>query len=156
MGAPKVPWHFRFWIKVKPVESGCWEWQAGRDEDGYGQFGPTHGHCLRAPKFAYQQFVGDVPDGLIVMHTCDNPPCVRPDHLRLGTYAENTADMFRKGRHPGNGYREKTHCKNGHPLSGENLEFQGAGHRKCRTCRRLTQNRYDARQRTIVKVFPEA
>ena len=78
---------------------GCWEWTGSTiGHMGYGQMAFDGRHML-AHRAAYLFYVDDIPEGMIVMHDCDNPLCVRPDHLRLGTVAENQADMVAKGRH---------------------------------------------------------
>jgi hypothetical protein len=89
----------RFWIQVD--KSGeCWTWTGGCDDDGYGTFtAKIEGRrYLRAHRFSYWLATGTHPLGLWVLHHCDNPPCIRPDHLFLGTAADNNADMFTKGR----------------------------------------------------------
>lgn len=88
----------RFWTKVQQGD-GCWEWQASR-RLGYGRFW-LNGRFVAAHRFAWEQENGSVPEGLEVCHRCDNPPCVRPDHLFLGTTQENINDMVAKGRHRG-------------------------------------------------------
>jgi hypothetical protein len=93
----------RFWDKVEKTD-GCWEWTASRDRYGYGDFryGPERG-CkrVRAHRFAYEIHNGSIPDGLHVLHRCDNPPCVNPDHLFVGSNADNMADKTTKGRATG-------------------------------------------------------
>lgn len=76
---------------------GCWEWTAGRHKYGYGKFSVGHS-TVGAHKVAYELYVGLIPQGMHVCHTCDNPPCVRPDHLFLGTAQDNAQDCIRKGR----------------------------------------------------------
>lgn len=73
----------------------CWPWQGVRRPHGYGQFG-RNGHAHR---HAYELAVESIPPGLVVMHTCDNPPCINPAHLRLGTLMDNWDDMRAKQRH---------------------------------------------------------
>lgn len=122
----------RFWTKVLPVESGCWEWQAGRNEHGYGLFATRRSGRSRAHRVAYERFVGPIPEGLHVLHTCDNPPCVNPAHLFLGTVKDNSKDMMRKGRNR-NQNTGKTVCKHGHALTPDNV-YLSKGKRCCRAC----------------------
>lgn len=88
----------RFWSYV-PVSGrdDCWEWSGQRNENGYGRFksGGTKGPAHR---FAYELINGPIPIGLIIRHTCDNPPCVNPHHLLVGTAADNSRDMVERGR----------------------------------------------------------
>lgn len=77
--------------------SGCWEWQRARDPHGYGRTW-LDGRTFLAHRAAYLLFRGDIPPGLDVCHHCDNPPCINPEHLFLGTHLDNMRDMFAKGR----------------------------------------------------------
>ena len=83
------------------AESGCWEWSASFTRGGYGQFATSKldgRKWYRAHRFAYEAFVGPIPSECVVMHKCDNPRCVNPDHLEVGTQAENIKDRDEKGR----------------------------------------------------------
>lgn len=93
---PKITIQERFWAKVEKG-AGCWEWRAHRIPTGYGTF-EFDGRTVGAHRVAYQLCVGPIPGGLCVCHHCDNPGCVRPDHLFVATRKENMADMVRKGR----------------------------------------------------------
>lgn len=80
----------------------CWNWIAGANEQGRGMFKVSrfgqNGGTLPAPRVAYQLYKGAIPDGFVVMHSCDNPRCVNPAHLSVGTLSENTRDMINKRR----------------------------------------------------------
>src|SRR5574343_1097240 len=84
---------------VVDPDTDCWNWTASRHRDGYGWFGPGgRGRLILAHRWSYERFVGPVPQGLYVLHRCDNPGCVNPDHLFVGTQQDNVDDCIRKGR----------------------------------------------------------
>ena len=88
----------RFEEKYIPAtESGCWLWIAGKNWCGYGKI-YVNGKTEGAHRISYQLYVGPIPDGLCVLHRCDVPSCVNPEHLFLGTNKDNTQDMVKKGR----------------------------------------------------------
>lgn len=86
----------RLWDFVEKTD-GCWEWTGARNEDGYGRL-YTAGENWFTHRYSWVLHNGPIPDGLWVLHHCDNPPCIRPDHLFLGTAATNVADMVAKDR----------------------------------------------------------
>jgi len=92
----------RFWEKVEVGSLDiCWPWKASRNKWGYGRIG-YKGKLVTAPRLSYQLVFGDVPEGLCVCHSCDNPACVNPSHLYLGTFRDNNLDKMSKGRWRGN------------------------------------------------------
>lgn len=89
----------RFWKFVnKKEENECWEWIGGRDDHGYGNFQLGPKCCVKAHRFSYDLNVGEIPHGLMILHKCDNPTCVNPNHLMMGTMKDNVHDMLAKGR----------------------------------------------------------
>ncbi len=92
----------RFWSHVQKAEgAGCWEWQSTLFERGYGSFSMLVDGVKKdrqAHRVSWEMANGAIADGLFVCHRCDNPLCVRPDHLFLGTVQDNNADMIAKGR----------------------------------------------------------
>lgn len=96
--AATIPVEDRFWSFVsKSDDEGCWEWSGHRDKNGYGTLAISS-RPVGAHRVSWTINYGPIPDGLCVLHRCDNPPCVRPDHLFLGTSQDNTIDMIRKNR----------------------------------------------------------
>jgi len=97
----------RFWAKVAKTEDGCWNWTASKRHKGYGAFCyyRDDGTLVqgRAHRYSWEIHNGDIPDGMFVLHSCDNPACVNPDHLFLGTNQDNVDDMMRKGRNVSGG-----------------------------------------------------
>ena len=96
----RAPVEVRFWRQVEKSE-GCWLWIGHRQPSGYGRMtvpvGGGH-RKVRAHRVAWELHNGPIPDGMQVCHRCDNPPCVRPEHLFLGTSQDNTNDKIAKGR----------------------------------------------------------
>lgn len=86
-----------FWDTVDTGGSGCWEWSRFRNKAGYGYF-KWKSKLTMAHRVAYELAIGEIPDGMYVLHKCDNPPCCNPDHLWLGTKDDNNKDKKAKNR----------------------------------------------------------
>jgi hypothetical protein len=88
------------YIKQRTIldkETGCLDWKCSKDKDGYGKAWHK-GKYWRAHRLSYTAFKGDIPEDKVVMHTCDNPSCCNPQHLRIGTHKDNMEDRDQKGR----------------------------------------------------------
>lgn len=135
-----TPLEERVWARVD--KSGeCWIWTGTRYRRGYGSIWVAGRH-KPVHRVVWELVNGPIPTDLQVCHHCDNPPCVRPDHLFLGTRSDNTIDCVRKGRHKSPWSTHKTHCKHGHPFNEANTYWHHGG-RHCRACAR---DRKDARK----------
>lgn len=118
--------------------STCWLWQGPKNQKGYGMTTRFEG-TQYVHRIAYLQKTGISPKGWLVCHHCDVPNCLNPDHLWLGDNFSNQQDAALKKRLRS---QKKTHCKNGHPLSGKNLYICTRGYRECKRCRRDNVRRY--------------
>lgn len=129
----------RFWSKVDK-RSSCWLWTASRRHKGYGAFvwASSSGQIVqgRAHRFSWIIHNGEIPDGLCVLHKCDNPLCVNPAHLFLGSKAENNADMVAKGRHVKGGSKLKSLGLLGRYERGENHHAAKLNHDLVRKIRK--------------------
>lgn len=135
-GRPPKPAVDRFTAKMQPVESGCIEWTGRIDRYGYGQFLPEGGrkaNNMGAHRWAYQHFVGPIPEGFQVDHLCRNRKCVNPEHLEAVTPREN---VMRSPLAPASLNAQKTHCLRGHEFTPDNTQVASNGGRRCVTCRR--------------------
>jgi hypothetical protein len=146
----------RFWVKVdKRGPDECWPWRGAQGAGGYGTIRRAGGGNAPAHRIAYELFVGPIPVGLDIDHTCHDPEtcaggdgcphrgCVNPAHLEPLTHRENVL----RGNTIGRINAAKTHCKRGHPLSGDNLYLRPDGGRQCKACTRMHRIAFDARQK---------
>lgn len=126
-----------FWATLSQDKSGCWLYSGHRDRSGYGRIKrlALQRAPLLAHRYAWMLSRGD-PGELLVLHYCDNPPCCNPDHLFLGTNADNVADMWKKGRQSDPPHPTKECCPKGHPYTEANKAPNGPGSFRCRTCKR--------------------
>lgn len=91
----------RLMMRVEMAPSGCWEWRGTTEKFGYGRMYRREGttrRSLSTHRVSYELHIGPIPSGMCVLHSCDNPPCVNPEHLRLGTRLDNARDREGRGR----------------------------------------------------------
>lgn len=105
-------------------QNGCWEWSGPLNNSGYGIVFQDYNRNGRraqmtAHRFSYQKHIGTIPDGLCVMHTCDNRKCVNPDHLKVGTWADNNRDRSLKGRSGSRTYTDEQRKQYSERYAGE-------------------------------------
>lgn len=102
-GKPMLSMKTRIMSKVDVDRNGCWIWKGSYRKSGYGKMNvgsKASGtrHTATASRVSYETFVGPIPDGMVICHKCDNPKCVNPNHLFVGTFKDNYDDMVAKGR----------------------------------------------------------
>lgn len=120
------------------ITDDCWLWMGARQPTGYGVF-RVNGKSVRVHRWSYENFVGPIPDDLVIDHLCRVRHCVRPEHLEVVTRAENLHRVV---------HEIKAHCKNGHPLGeGDYYCYPPKNQRMCKRCRADLQRQYRARKR---------
>ena len=133
-----------FWKKVEKTD-WCWEWTAARNSDGYG-FYCLYGKLFRAHRLSWVFVHGPIPRGLCVLHKCDNPPCVNPGHLFLGTQKDNIRDCQMKGRKAKGNQTGKAILTEQQVINIRRLYNQGR-------LQREIANQYGVAQRTISHII---
>ncbi len=125
-------------VSIEP-NSGCWLWTGTASAEGYGAISVA-GRMVLAHRVSWELHRTPLRTGECVLHHCDNPSCVNPGHLFVGSLADNSRDMTKKGRQFG---QRKTHCIRGHALAGDNLmpSALARGHRQCLACNRAMAGR---------------
>ena len=159
----------RFLKKVSKTKT-CWLWKGAIDSRGYAAFHSVQNGRLRrkGSHFSYQNYNGEVLNGLCVLHRCDNPKCVNPKHLFLGTQKDNMRDCWNKRRAGFQKYPElvwvppkKSKCKYGHRMFGDNVITKIRGKysdnpRKVRMCKKCTiRSKAECDRRLYLKNRPE-
>lgn len=136
---------------TQTTKSGCLVWIGSCQLSGRQRNVPypsiRHGSKIwRGNRLVWTLVNGEIPKGICVLHRCDNTKCLNPEHLFLGTHSDNMQDKIQKGRDHN---KKKTHCRNGHPFSGENLIIRiwDNNKRACRICMRSHWRKHDALRR---------
>jgi hypothetical protein len=148
----------RFWDKAVVEPTGCWRWDASCNSKGYGLYSVGQGVLWLAHRAAFTALRGVIPEGLQIDHLCRNKRCVNPDHLEAVTAQVN---VQRASAAPESIARvaarveARTHCAQGHPLSGDNVRLvkdrKGNVSRQCRICLRA----HNVKKRKLVQADPE-
>ena len=124
--------------------SDCIPWKEG--SKWYGKV-TRNGRRIGTHRAAWEDANGPIPDGMEVLHRCDNPPCINVDHLFIGTHRDNMKDMAAKGRAQG---QQKTACHQGHEYTEQNTYRGSNGNkRQCRACQREAVRRYNEKKVTV-------
>lgn len=135
---PDMPLKERLsFIGWSETDSGCWEWAGCRSANGYGKMAYGDGTTTGTHRVSFEVHHGPIPDGMFVRHKCDNPPCINPDHLEIGTPAQNSRDMVERNRTRGyvTGRYGGTCVKGLHPVtSDDDLVVSKRGARMCAAC----------------------
>jgi hypothetical protein len=145
--------------------TGCWLWIGSTKPFGYGSYSYRDAdghHNINAHRKSWMLYRGPIPDGLCVLHRCDVPQCVNPDHLFLGTLKDNSQDACKKRRMNAPGITkgfprmnaERTHCKRGHPFNAKNTRTHlrdGRPIRNCRICTKASSQRSTERNREAIR-----
>ena len=129
-------------IRDDCMPDGCHIWIGNKQKRGYGLI-HCNGKNVVSSRASYAIYNGEIPHGMQVCHRCDNPSCVNPAHLFLGTGSDNMRDAVAKGR---NAQAKKTHCLEGHEYAGDNLRITN-NVRFCRHCHRIASAKYEAKRR---------
>lgn len=133
---------------VKDKITKCWTWKAatgGKGKHIYGiMLNPISGKMEGAHRISYETYVSRIPSGLEIDHLCRNTLCINPEHLEPVTRSVN----LRRGINHG---RDATHCKRGHPLSGDNIEFKKNGTRRCLACRKIQWQEWAKKNQKYIK-----
>jgi hypothetical protein len=122
-----------FWTRVYKTDT-CWFWIGTLSKRGYGWFG-IRKQPMAAHRVSWIAHFGEIPDGLEVLHKCDTPQCVNPEHLEIGTHAKNIKDALARGTAF---QMEKDFCLRGHDLRVPGARFTSSGTSRCRKCHNLT------------------
>lgn len=120
--------------------SGCWLWTASV-RHRYGSIRTSSTKCSSAHRVSWELHHGPIPEGICVLHRCDTPTCVNPDHLFLGTQLDNIKDRDQKGRNKKGWWFET--CSKGHSFADGNTEVRADGSRRCKICAQRYRKAYN-------------